>query len=129
MRPLPFFPRLRDAERWIGRRGDETGRIGRGAIFEHFLSEKQKPGYDCRHHERRQEIPASRASALLGAREGLLRRDRAFNWRPQSSKKLFLPGGSSQPLEKAHFGQGNQRESKPFPWKNLAGFGAGLARL
>ena len=44
-------------------------------------------------------------------------------------KKNFWPGGSGQPIEKAHFGQGNPRKSKHFPWKNLAGAWIGLARL
>jgi hypothetical protein len=44
-------------------------------------------------------------------------------------KKEKCPGGSAQPVEKAHFGQGNQRQSKPFPliflapaWPGFAGF-------
>jgi hypothetical protein len=45
-------------------------------------------------------------------------------------KKEKSAWGSAQPIEKAHFGQDNQRESKPFPlivldraWLGFAGFG------
>jgi hypothetical protein len=47
-----------------------------------------------------------------------------------SGKKKKVHGGSAQPIEKAHFGQDNQRKSKPFPlivldraWLGFAGFG------
>jgi hypothetical protein len=46
---------------------------------------------------------------------------------PEKRKKC--PGGSAQPAEKARFGQGNPRQSKPFPliffapaWLRFAGF-------
>jgi hypothetical protein len=35
--------------------------------------------------------------------------------------------GLAQPIEKAHFGQGNPRKSKLYSWKNLAESGVGLA--
>jgi hypothetical protein len=45
-------------------------------------------------------------------------------------KKKKMPRGSAQPLEKARFGQGNPRKSKPFSlmdfaqaWLGFAGFG------
>jgi hypothetical protein len=48
----------------------------------------------------------------------------------QETRKVFCPGGSVQPTEKAQNGQGNTRKSKPFPliffagaWADLAGFG------
>jgi hypothetical protein len=37
--------------------------------------------------------------------------------------------GSAQPIEKARFGQGNQRISLAFLWRNLAGFGKIWNRL
>jgi hypothetical protein len=49
---------------------------------------------------------------------------------PMPGKKKKVRRGSAQPVEKAHFGQENQRESKPFPliflaqaWLGFAGFG------
>src|SRR5271155_5305632 len=47
----------------------------------------------------------------------------------EKAKKTFLPWGSAQPLEKAHFGQGNPRKTKLFPWKNLVQSWRGLAWL
>jgi hypothetical protein len=57
------------------------------------------------------------------------RRSRAPNLRGSPGGELFHDRGSAQPFEKARFGQENPRETKPFPWKDLAGFGFGMARL
>jgi hypothetical protein len=47
-----------------------------------------------------------------------------------SVERIFSPWGSAQPIEKAQFGQGNPRKSKPFFFDSLcpallafAGFG------
>jgi hypothetical protein len=49
--------------------------------------------------------------------------------RGNGGKKVFLPWGSGQPIEKVQSGQGNPRKSKPFSlilcariWPGLAGF-------
>jgi hypothetical protein len=49
---------------------------------------------------------------------------------PASQERKEAAGGSAQPIEKAQFGQGDQRESKPFllidlagPWLDFDGFG------
>jgi hypothetical protein len=51
------------------------------------------------------------------------------NWKRNEPRKIFCPGGSAQPLQKAHFGQENPRKSKLFSlilfgqaWPGLAGF-------
>jgi hypothetical protein len=43
--------------------------------------------------------------------------------------KIFCPGGSRQPVEKAHFGQGNPRKSKPFFFDFLGPDLAGLCKI
>jgi hypothetical protein len=55
--------------------------------------------------------------------------------RGDRSRKYFRAGGSAQVLEKAQFGQGNPRKTKPFflgilcsAWLDLAEFGFGLDR-
>jgi hypothetical protein len=56
---------------------------------------------------------------------------RSENITPSSRRtpqeNFFLPRGSAQPVEKARFGQGNPRKSKPFSWKNLVRSLAGFA--
>jgi hypothetical protein len=47
--------------------------------------------------------------------------------RRRNAKIFFVPGESPQAFEKAQFGQGDQRESKPFPWTDLAPAWLGLA--
>jgi hypothetical protein len=44
-------------------------------------------------------------------------------------RKLFSPDVSRQPVEKAYSAEENQRKSKLFPWKNLAGAWARLAQF
>jgi hypothetical protein len=46
--------------------------------------------------------------------------------RSEDAENIFCPRGSAQAIEKARFGQGNPRKSKPF---FLAKFGLGLAGL
>ena len=49
------------------------------------------------------------------------RRPKVARARKKGAGKVFWSWGSGQPFDKAHFGEGNPRKSKLFPWKNLAG--------
>jgi hypothetical protein len=72
----------------------------------------------------------TRTRAIVGSPAKRSARPRRAADEREEREKIFGPGGSAQPIEKAHFGQGNQRKSKPFSlidlaqaWPDFAQFG------
>jgi hypothetical protein len=51
----------------------------------------------------------------------------AVSIRGLAARRNLLPEGSAQPIEKAHFGRGNPRKSKPFSLIVFARFSRGFA--
>jgi hypothetical protein len=52
-----------------------------------------------------------------------------YRRRRKEREKTFLPQGSAQLIEKAHFRQGNPRKSKPFSLMDFARRWPGFARF